>query len=82
MKNDAAHLFIAASDPVAAETSGAWMKLMPAGTFKARDGRGPFHAGDSQSMEAIVRRTESFLGDTELMVDYDHQVLSTGKAGG
>ncbi|MEP2705223.1 MAG: phage protease [Roseibium sp.] len=73
---------IAAADPVAADTSGTWIKLMPAGTFSARDGRGPFVSGDQSSMDAIIQRTKDYLGATDLMVDYDHQVLTTGEAGG
>lgn len=54
---------------------------MPAGTFSARDGRGPFTSGDKASMEAIVARTKAHLGNTEMMVDYDHQVLATAPEG-
>lgn len=50
-----------------------WMRVMPAGTFTLRDGRGPFHAGDQERMQAIVDRTLERAAGTELMVDYDHQ---------
>lgn len=55
------------------ESKGAWNKLVPAGTFTARDGRGPFHAGGRSEMEAILARTLKYAGGTELMIDYDHQ---------
>lgn len=82
MPKQIAALLIAAAEAVSAEKSGTWMRLMPSGTFSARDGRGPFTSGDQASMEAIVARTKAHLGATEMMVDYDHQVLSTGKDGG
>ncbi|MBJ3783406.1 phage protease [Devosia sediminis] len=55
------------------EDKAVWNKLVPAGTFKARDGRGPFHAGGKSEMEAILARTMEYAGGTELMIDYDHQ---------
>jgi phage I-like protein len=55
------------------EAKAVWNKLVPAGTFKARDGRGPFHAGGKAEMEAILARTLKYAGGTELMIDYDHQ---------
>lgn len=55
------------------ESKGAWNKLVPAGTFTARDGRGPFNAGGKSEMEAILARTLKYAGGTELMIDYDHQ---------
>ncbi|MES0879690.1 phage protease [Roseibium sp. SCP14] len=82
MTKRAANLVIAAADPVSAEKSGAWIKLMPAGTFTLRDDRGPFTSGDNASMEAIVERTKEHLSATEMMVDYDHQVLATAEDGG
>ncbi|MBO0346036.1 hypothetical protein J0X15_12450 [Roseibium sp. CAU 1637] len=53
--------------------SGIWIRLIPAGSFKARDGRGPFDAGDQTAMQAIVARTKDYLGGTDMMIDYDHQ---------
>lgn len=82
MTKHAAPLLIAAADPLPAQKGGGWIKLMPAGTFTLRDGRGPFTAGDRAAMEAIVARTKDYLGSTDLMVDYDHQVLATGENGG
>ncbi|MEP2706244.1 MAG: phage tail tube protein [Roseibium sp.] len=64
------------ADPVALSadmTAGAWIKLIPSGTFQARDGRGPFDAGDETAMQAIVTRTKDYLGTTDMMIDYDHQ---------
>ena len=60
------------------------IKLLPAGTFKARDGRGPFMTGDRATMEAIVAATKAYHGDTDMMVDYDHQTVfgSTEGVGG
>ncbi|WP_289034393.1 phage protease [uncultured Roseibium sp.] len=67
---------IAASDAVAASSdASAWIRLLPAGTFTCRDGRGPFHAGDSAALQAILSQTQSLLAATEMMVDYDHQSI-------
>ncbi|MBD8890157.1 phage protease [Roseibium litorale] len=66
----------------AGEDMGSWNKLLPAGTFTARDGRGPFHAGGTGDMQIIVDRAKAYLGGTEMMIDYDHQILSAAPAGG
>ncbi|MBI1246154.1 MAG: hypothetical protein GC202_14225 [Alphaproteobacteria bacterium] len=52
-----------------------WIKLLPAGTFTALDGRGPFRTGDQAAMQKIIDRTLERAGSTELMIDYDHQLL-------
>ncbi|MBZ9678903.1 phage protease [Mesorhizobium sp. ES1-1] len=53
--------------------AGHWVQLCPAGTFKARDGRGPFEAGSGSALQAIIDRTKEIAGATELVIDYDHQ---------
>ena len=63
------------------ENKGAWNKLLPAGSFTARDGRGPFHTGGRSEMEAIVARTKKYAGGTELMIDYDHQAFLSAVKG-
>jgi phage I-like protein len=63
------------------EAKAVWNKLVPAGTFRARDGRGPFHAGGKAQMEAILARTLKYAGETELMVDYDHQSFMSAVKG-
>ncbi|MFH1796274.1 MAG: phage protease [Pseudomonadota bacterium] len=51
-----------------------WVQLCPAGKFtSSRDERGPWDAGGRADMEAIVRRSLSIAGRTDLVVDYDHQ---------
>ncbi|MEP2706303.1 MAG: hypothetical protein ABJQ71_14630 [Roseibium sp.] len=65
---------IAAGEAVALptdETNAAWIKLLPAGSFTCRDGRGPFHAGDNTALQNILSQTETLLATTEMMVDYD-----------
>lgn len=64
----------------AAETGaeGVWLKLLPKGTFKLRDGRGPFVADD---LQAIVDRTLQHASTTDLMVDYDHQAAFSAVPG-
>jgi phage I-like protein len=68
---------ITAADPVAAPDAEAdpWIKLLPAGTFSTRDGRGPFTAGDATRLHEIISRTKAHLGTTQMMVDYDHQAV-------
>lgn len=55
--------------------SGAWHLLLPAGKWSARDGRGPYDAGDGAAMQAIVDATKARAGSTDLVVDYDHQTV-------
>ena len=61
-----------------------WVHLMPAGSFSARDGRGPFDAGDAQNMQAIIDASLARAGVTELVIDYDHQAVfgAVPKVGG
>lgn len=65
--------------PIAAATEagadGVWLRLLPAGTFMLRDGRGPYDAGGPAELQAIVDRTTKYAAATELMVDYDHQAV-------
>lgn len=77
-----AHASLAALAATAAvgDGNGAWMLLVPAGKFEARDGRA-FDAGDKAAMEAIVARTRQYHGITEIVVDYDHQSVFGAKDG-
>jgi len=65
----------ALSTPVVA-TTGGWQLIVPAGRFAARDGRGPFVTGDRLSMGEILQQTQTYHGQTEMVVDYDHQTLA------
>nr|WP_298099754.1 phage protease [uncultured Shinella sp.] len=61
---------------------GVWIQLIPAGTFSGRDGRGPYHAGDAQSLKRIADTTRTYHGATDIVVDYEHQTrnaLENGK---
>ena len=51
------------------------MLLVPKGQLRGRDGRGPYDAGDVTAMQAVIDRTRAIQGATDLMVDYDHQVV-------
>lgn len=75
MTLSASQLILCAADPTdtGSPENGTWIKLLPAGTFSTRDGRGPFHAGEKAGMTAILQRTKDYLGGTEMMIDYDHQ---------
>jgi phage I-like protein len=61
--------------------SGTWIQIVPAGTFSARDGRGPFKAGDKAAMQQIVDRTRDYHGANDIVVDYDHQSIFGAKDG-
>lgn len=52
-----------------------WIKLLPAGTFSGRDGRGPYVAGDVSAMAAAVDLTRRYHRSTDIVVDYDHQSI-------
>lgn len=57
------------------------MLVFPAGTTKARDGRGPFHLKDRAAMQAVIDRTLQYMGGIEAMVDYDHALNKVDKPG-
>ncbi|QDY99070.1 hypothetical protein FQ775_01055 [Nitratireductor mangrovi] len=87
MKDNLKDLLSAASvaalqSPLSAgDAAGSWVRLVPAGRFSARDGRGPFEAGGRAAMEAIVERTRSYHGRNDIVVDYDHQSVFGVKDG-
>lgn len=54
---------------------GKWIMLLPLGRFAGRDGRGPYDAGTTESMKAVVAATLQRAGTTELVIDYDHQTV-------
>lgn len=75
------HLLAALAATVnAGDGTGAWMLLVPAGSFSARDGR-KFVAGTKSEMEAIVARTRQYHASTDIVVDYDHQSVFGAKDG-
>lgn len=60
-----------------------WIKLLPAGKFRLRDGRGgELDSGDRAAMQAVVDRTRAYFGATDLMVDYDHELVRAQTQGG
>lgn len=59
-----------------ADNGDGWVHLLPAGRFKGRDGRGPYHLRDG---EAIIAQTAK-LG-MDLPVDYEHQIDHATKNG-
>lgn len=70
---------LAALDP--SGDGSVWIKIMPAGEFVGRTGRGPFVSGNLETMRGIVDASLRRAGATELMVDYDHQSLFGVAAG-
>lgn len=55
-----------------------WIQLLPAGTFRGRDGRGPYRVQDVAALAA--RSLEA--GGGRLPVDENHQIDTAMKAGG
>jgi len=51
-----------------------WVQLLPAGTFRGRDGDGPYHDDDPQ---AVIDATLAAASGADLPIDYDHQTLWT-----
>ncbi len=86
MADMAKTLLIAFAAPIVALTpadagEGHWVQLCPAGSFKARDGRGPFEAGFGDALQAIIDRSKEIAGLTELVIDYDHQSVFGARDG-
>jgi len=71
---------VALAANAAGADGGDWMKVLPAGKWSARDGRGPFSSGQITQMQQIVERSLAYLGETEMMVDYGHD--NSGRAAG
>lgn len=60
-----------------------WMRLLPAGRFRLRDGRGgDLDAGGVAEMQSVVDRTRAYFGSVDLMIDYDHELVRAQKQGG
>lgn len=67
----AAELPVSAADDI-------WLKLIPAGTFSGRDGRGPYQAAD---LERIADTTRRYAGATDILIDYEHQSRNSQENG-
>jgi phage I-like protein len=58
--------------------------LLPIGQVVLRDGRGPFLLADREHAEAVVAASLARAGNSDLMIDYDHQShfgVGEGKGG-
>lgn len=62
----------------AAENNKQWVHLLPSGTFRARDGRGPWSVTDS---DAVIEATKKFAGKNQLPIDFEHQLDLSAKNG-
>lgn len=58
-----------------------WIKIIPAGVFSGRDGRGPYNAGDRAALDQIVTVTRAYHGATDIVFDYEHQTMNAQKNG-
>lgn len=61
-----------------AESGRQWVHLIPAGTFKGRDGRGPYTVGDA---DQVVEETIALAGKRQIAIDYEHQIDFASKNG-
>lgn len=52
--------------------------LVPSGTFKGRDGRGPFTLSDAN---AVIQASREFAGTRQIPIDYEHQIDFAAKNG-
>jgi len=55
-----------------------WIHLLPAGTFTARDGRGPWSV---PNLAAVIDASRRFAGTRLIPVDYEHQTDLSAKNG-
>ncbi|HWQ09626.1 MAG TPA: phage protease [Holophaga sp.] len=56
-----------------------WIHTLPAGTFRGRDGRGPYLVQDAQ---AVIKATLAYAEGADLVVDYEHQTLTAEQHSG
>jgi phage I-like protein len=59
--------------------NGQWVHLIPSGSFKGKDGRGPYRA---ENLNAIISASRQRAGGRPLPVDYDHQIDLASLQGG
>lgn len=51
------------------------VKLLPIGTVRMRDGRGPYIVRDQAHAVRIIQATRAWFGSSDMMFDYDHQAI-------
>lgn len=51
------------------------IQLLPMGTFKGRDGRGPWVLRDRAHAERVIAATRALIEPQQMMGDYDHQAV-------
>ena len=55
--------------------------LLPIGTFKGRDGRGPWVVKDRTHAAQIIKRTQQTQGSADLAVDFEHSGMLSAPKG-
>lgn len=55
-----------------------WVHLVPSGTFRGKDGRGPWTVKDAN---AIIEATRRHAGRNQIAIDYDHQTQRAANNG-
>lgn len=70
---DATHFFTATLSTEIPATAPEWVHLLPLGSFKGRDGRGPWVVTDAMAAGRVIAATIAYLGTVKPVIDYDHQ---------
>jgi len=65
---------VAAMDVGAAEPK-KQIRIVPMGTTKGRDGRGPYRLDDIAHAQAVIDASMAMAGGTQISIDYDHQTV-------
>lgn len=55
------------------EGEAGWIKLLPYGTVRGRDGRGPYTVRDADHGRRIVAATAAYQAGADAPIDYEHQ---------
>jgi len=67
---------VGSAQPLALGQDGAppeWVRLLPSGTYRLNDGRGPYH---NSAPDQVIANTRAYLAGREANADYDHAMES------
>ena len=57
------------------------IQLLPIGSFRGKDGRGPWQVKDLAHAQRIVKASQDRAGQSQIAIDYDHQIINAPKNG-
>lgn len=58
-----------------------WVQLLPYGTWRGRDGRGPYTLRDAGHAAQVITATQAHLAGAQAPVDYEHQTQAAATNG-